>query len=209
MHTTTVDTSPPETPAGESTAPTAVTPTVLDADGTIIETLAAEELESERTVIDWVEARDLYEQHGLTMREVARRFGCSPQTVSKHAGREKWERADSVVAARDAERRRNIQAAIEATKIQWAQRAGVEADEAGASAQVARLACLQALSDGDARLARAAAIAYGIFVDKAQILTGGATGRTDVNVLAEGRLRVVSMRAEVLERAQAALERAS
>lgn len=149
--------------------------------------------------VDWDAARETFESGGLTMREIAGRFGVSPNTVSTHARKEGWERDDATVTARDAQRRANAQAAVEANKIAWAQRRGDEADEAASSAQIARVHAVAAMADRDFRMVSACAIAYGIFVDKAQLLTGGATSRTDLGSGDEG-LRVRSLRDELAER---------
>lgn len=47
-----------------------------------------------------------------------------------------------------------------------------EADEVGSAAQFARKTAIAALKAGDANLARNAAIVYGIFVDKANVMAG-------------------------------------
>lgn len=60
----------------------------------------------------------------------------------------------------------------------WEKRRPHEADEAGRAAEKARITAVAAMEQRDARLAQSSAIVYGIFIDKAQLLTGKATKRT-------------------------------
>lgn len=153
----------------------------------------------EKLSTDWDAARECFEHDGLSMREIALQFGVSPNTVSVHARKDGWERDSAAAKARDEQRRSNAQAAIEATKVQWAQRRAIEADEAGASAQFARLQVIAAMVDRDWHMVAASATAYGIFIDKAQLLSGGVTSRSalvDDDRLARSR----TMRDELADR---------
>lgn len=171
---------------------------VVDVDGAL-ETEASVQPEV-KPAVDWDAARELFESQGLSMREIAGRIGVSPNTVSTHARRDGWERDDATVAARDAQRRANAQAAVEANREAWSQRRATEADEAAASAKIARLGTVEAIGERDWHMTRSCAIAYGIFIDKAQLLTGGATSRVDGGAESEQLARSQSRRDELTER---------
>ncbi len=128
---------------------------------------------------DWDAARDAFTEGG-SFREIATQIGVSPEGVRKRSKREGWTRATEALAQRDAERQANTTAAVAAVKATWAQRAQDEADAAGVYASLARQAIRTALDDRDAQMVRATAIAYGILIDKAQLLSGGSTARTEM-----------------------------
>lgn len=125
---------------------------------------------------DWARARAAWEAGGSN-REVARLIGVSRETVRKRAATEGWQRRDAAVAAAAEERRRNADAATQAARVKWAERRSEEADAAGITAAVARQQIVTALRGGDPAMTKAAAVAYGILIDKAQLLAGEATTR--------------------------------
>lgn len=74
----------------------------------------------------------------------------------------------------------------------WVNRRTVEADAAGISAGRARQVMLDSLAAGDEKMVRAAAQAYGVLVDKAQMLSPKRQGATAEQVapgLVEQRVR--------------------
>lgn len=125
---------------------------------------------------DWPRARAAWEAGGSN-REVGRLIGVSRETVRKRAADEGWQRRDAAVAAAAEERRRNAEAATQAARLKWAERRAEEADAAGITAAVARQQIVTALRSNDPAMTKAAAVAYGVLIDKAQLLAGEATSR--------------------------------
>lgn len=85
-------------------------------------------------------------------------------------------------------------AAVAANKARWDERRSSMVDEIGEVAQMALDHTRQALTAGDGRTAKDAATTMAILVDKAQLLSGGVTGRVATNAeraaaVAEGRER--------------------
>jgi hypothetical protein len=126
---------------------------------------------------DFTKARRLYEVEGWSLREIGTSVGCSHETIRRQVIAGGWERDDEAVMARDARRRAFAQAAVTANVSKWAQRRSDEADEAGATAKLARERAVLALVEGDPQMARAAAGVYLVLIDRAQLLSGGATSR--------------------------------
>lgn len=133
--------------------------------------------DASRSEKDFTEARRLYEVEGWSLREIAGAIDVGHETVRRHVIAEGWERDDASVIARDTKRRAFAQAAVTANVSKWAERRSSEADEAGGTAKLARERAVLALIEGDPQMAKAAAIVYGITIDKAQLLSGGATAR--------------------------------
>lgn len=123
-------------------------------------------------------ARELY-RHGESFRAIADAVGASHPSIRSRARREGWERAEGEEEARREERRRRTEAAQLAAARKWANRRETEADNAGIVAARARQAILTALDEKDEKMTKASAIAYGILIDKAQLLSGAATARVD------------------------------
>lgn len=84
-------------------------------------------------------------------------------------------------------------AAVEATKLRWEERRLTLAHEMGSVAELALKVARENLEAGKTRDAQAAATTMAILADKAQLLTGAATGRTESREL----------RNELLEQARA------
>jgi hypothetical protein len=132
-----------------------------------------------RTVTDesWAEARRLYETGGLSTREIGERISTSRQNVETHLHREGWVRQNDAVKERDAEMRAKTERAKLESERRWANRRNQEADAAGITAARARASIIAALDARDDKMTRASAVAYGILIDKAQLLSGAATAR--------------------------------
>lgn len=124
----------------------------------------------------WAEGRRAWEA-GASREETGRIAGVSGQRVDHVAKRDGWQRNDGAAAARAEERRQQTEAAKLAAERQWANRRGEEANRAGITAQRARQAIVDALDARDDKMTRASAVAYGILIDKAQLLSGAATAR--------------------------------
>lgn len=151
--------------------------------------------------VDWTEARRMFESDGASYREIAGRWSCSHVTVINHAKDEGWTRADGALAARDAANEAKTAAAVHATKLKWEQRRGDEADAAGIVAARARGSVVEALEAKDYRGAKEAAVTYAILIDKAQLLTGGATSRPAMPDEIAGHVgRLGGMRDELTDR---------
>lgn len=115
----------------------------------------------------------LYQEHGTS--QTVKLTGVPARTLLT------WAKTAGVTAQAGAEKTRAAQAvAAERTATVWADFRQQEALHAGAAANQMRRATLQASEDGDAGLLRARVIAYGIFVDKAELLSGQATERIEV-----------------------------
>lgn len=133
------------------------------------------------------EALALYEADGLKTATEA--TGIPASTIRSLAHR-------SGVAARCTEQRR---ANVEATKLLWAERRGVMVEEIGAVAHMALAQTVAALELGKSRDAKDLATTMAILVDKAQLLSGGATSRSEH---ADPRARLAHLKDELAERRQ-------
>lgn len=103
---------------------------------------------------------------GTGYRDICQRHGMSISTLSI------WVKAAGIETAGASQ----VQAAVEATKVAWAQRRGDLVDEAGARATQA----LERIADSaDAREAKDWAVTFAVLVDKAQLLSGGVTSRRE------------------------------
>ncbi len=124
--------------------------------------------------IDWAAAREAWES-GASNTEAARAGGTNRETVRRRAIDDGWQRNDEQAEQAAEERRRQGEAArIEADR-RWSNRRSREADAAGITAARARQAIIEAITDKDEKMIRATAVAYGILIDKAQLLSGAAT----------------------------------
>lgn len=139
---------------------------------------------SRPTTQQWAEARRQWET-GTSMYALARQLGVSTSTVSRHRQRDEWVR--NVPAEKRAEQ---TAPAVEARRPQWEAQRAEEASRAGDTARLMRAAAARLVQEAldpnlppaarpplDAGAVRQLAIAYGVFVDKAQLLAGSATHR--------------------------------
>lgn len=124
-------------------------------------------------------ACEVFENGGTYAEAAAVSGGPSEGTVAYWARTKGWVRPDD--SDRLAEAQARSARARAQGQVRWAERRVQEADAAGVSAAVARQKIVDALHAGDDKLIRATAIAYGILIDKAQLLTGGATSRFEVD----------------------------
>lgn len=131
----------------------------------------------------------VYADHGPA--EAARRTGIPKGTIAAWANRRE-------VQTRVAE---NLENARLVASMRWAERRSELADQAGEAAAIALAQAVAALQAGNDHLAKAAGVVFGIAVDKAQLLTGEATSRTEMvgatpRPEAEKRLAKILMLAE-------------
>lgn len=140
-------------------------------------------------------ARAIIEAGG-TWAEAADAAGCAYSTMRDHARREGWQRPE-VTAEQRAERTRP---ARERHAERWSQRRASEADAAGETAAKVREAGEKAMGKNNPQMVRACGIFYGILVDKAQLLSGGATGRVDNASPEQRRQRTAAMRDDLAVR---------
>lgn len=129
----------------------------------------------------WAHGQHLY-QHGATHREIAAALGVSHKAVQKHIEQDGWQRDDAAIAARDRAHAEAMRGTTQARERAWAERRAAEATAAGEAAQEMRSHIFENVERKDAPMVRACTIAYGVFIDKAQLLSGAATDRTDVSV---------------------------
>lgn len=126
-------------------------------------------------------------ENGASLAECAKLAGvASKETIRRRAASEGWERRTAEAIALADRRREQTAAATTASQVAWAERRSAEADAAGVYAARARQAIIQAIDQGDSQMTRAAAIAYGILIDKAQVLSGGVTDRTEAGLVQRG-----------------------
>lgn len=125
--------------------------------------------------VDWADARARFER-GESLRAIGAAVGVSREKVRTVAKAEGWVRHEQPAGLAQTE------AARQRSHTRWAERRTEEADAAGITAAIARQRLIEALRAGDDKMTRASAVAYGILVDKAQLLTGGVTSRTEVSV---------------------------
>lgn len=109
---------------------------------------------------------ELYVEHGLT--ETARRTGINKTTISD------WARAAGVKSTAS-----RVAAAHAASVLKWEERRVELAHEFGRVAALALELAKTSTAEGDAKTAQSAMTTAAIGVDKAQLLTGGATGRIE------------------------------
>lgn len=102
----------------------------------------------------------VFQAHGAA--EAARQTGFKPNTISQWARRAGIVCADPSPILADARARAHIT---------WTLRRIDEADAVGQAAETLRGSVLKAAEEDKPQMVRACAIAYGIFVDKAQILS--------------------------------------
>lgn len=143
------------------------------------------------------EALEAYREHGPA--EAARLLGIPSATIRKWAQR-------AGVTGDDPRTR----LATEAAKTKWATRRDQLADKAGAAAELVLEAMVRAAQDGDGVNARGLSVAFGVTVDKAQLLVGSPTSRTEVDVAdRDARLAAVhQLRDQAAKRAAAGGETA-
>jgi transposase-like protein len=114
-----------------------------------------------------------YQQVGAS--EASRQTGVPVRTILD------WARKAGVVAQANAEKTAEARAvAAERIANAWGDYREQEALAAGAAANRMRREALDASAEGDASLLRARVIAYGIFIDKAELLSGQVSQRIEV-----------------------------
>jgi len=116
----------------------------------------------------------LYTQHGAA--EASRRSGIPDRTILS------WAKAAGITAGADPEKTRAMTAAhAERVQRTWADFRENEALAAGAAANVLRTRIRDLVaSEAPGREVQAHAIAYGILIDKAELLSGQASQRIEV-----------------------------
>jgi transcriptional regulator with XRE-family HTH domain len=132
------------------------------------------------------EALDLI-RDGLSYRKVSDRTGVAISTLSK------WANEAGITSPRAAQ----VAAATDATKVAWAQRRTALVDRFG---EVAAQLLDRVVDDSDASDAKNLMTAAAIAVDKAQLLSGGVTSRSEQVGLERQRERVLAMRDELADR---------
>lgn len=126
-------------------------------------------------------------REGVGYREITRRTGVARSTIST------WARAAGI----DTEKADQVAAAAEANRVGWHKRRGELIDRFGDLAELMLERTEACNESADAKnLITAAAIA----VDKAQLLSGGATSRYEQVGLDKQRERVRAMQDELAER---------
>lgn len=110
-------------------------------------------------------ALELYLEHGAA--EASRRTGIAANTISQ------WARRAGVTMTRA----NRTAAATEAAKLAWAERRATMVDDMGQVATMALERARAEVAGGDLKGAKDAALTMAILVDKAQLLSGAATGR--------------------------------
>ncbi len=137
--------------------------------------------EYDPTVTNWPEAtREAALErlrNGETIAQVERALdGPTRPTLSRWATRAG---IDVVQLNAEKTQRARESAALNREQGRWSERRAQVADDAGNAAELALTVAVQALEDGKPRTAKDAATTFAILVDKAQLLTGAATDRTD------------------------------
>lgn len=107
----------------------------------------------------------IYREHGAA--EASRQSGIKETTIRSAASRKG-------IAA---QRNDNTKAAVEASRLQWEERRTALVHKIGEAAEKALEHVNAELDDGKLRNAKDAATTMAILVDKAQVLSGGATAR--------------------------------
>lgn len=127
-------------------------------------------------------ARRLFET-GASLRDVGRAVGKSRETIRRWATKYEWQaplvvpgadgRAKPVPSTEELEAARlRAEKARQEARARWSVRRGEEADAVGLSAGAVRQKIMEFVKDGKAVEARALAVVYGIFVDKAIVMSG-------------------------------------
>ena len=135
----------------------------------------------------------MFERHGFSARRIAVELGVNLTTVTRWIKRYDWQapagpqrqRVPSETELQEQARRRHELS--EKAKQTWAIRRAAEANEVGRDAEAVRAKIMELVEVGKASDARALATVYGIFVDKATLLSGEfiAVGRRDDRPQAE------------------------
>ena len=159
----------------------------------------------------WAEARKAWQDDDRSFPSLAKTLKVATSTVSRRARRAGWKR-NGAAQKREAQTRTATTAAIR----RWADSRPAEADAAGQAGALMRAAATRMVADAmdqtvpvaqrpplDARAVRELAIAYGIFLDKAQVLSGDATHRfEDISDPEVRRARITGMIDDLEERRQ-------
>lgn len=139
----------------------------------------------------WARAREAWE-NGASNPEAGKVAGVTREAVRRRAQAEGWQKRDGAAEQKAEEARQQTAAARAEADRRWHVRRAKEADAAGVTAARARLGITQALDSQNPQMVRAAAIAYGILIDKAQLLSGEATARIEGTSPKERALAVLS-----------------
>lgn len=124
------------------------------------------------TLAEKEHALDIYRREGANV--AAREIGCSRQTIYQWL--EESESDDT-----DIQKKKETRAAsAERVSNAWSDFRAQEALAAGAAANRMRREALEASTERNANLLKARVVAYGIFIDKAELLSGQATQRIQV-----------------------------
>jgi transposase-like protein len=119
------------------------------------------------------QAVNLYTQHGTA--ETARQTGISPTSIKRWAAQ-----AGATVQTNTQKTVKARAAAAERITVHWSDYRSQEATAAGSAATRLRRQIVEASDAGNANLLRARTIAYGVLIDKAELLSGQATERIEV-----------------------------
>lgn len=125
----------------------------------------------------------MFEQ-GTTLRDIGDELGKSRETIRRWANAGQWQkpllmkgdegRPKRVPSTEEIEQARmRAQKASQEARTRWSVRRSEEADAAGITAAAVRQKVLEKVQAGEAMDARALAVVYGIFVDKAILMSGG------------------------------------
>lgn len=139
------------------------------------------------------EALGLYVREGVGA--ASRTTGIPQGTIAS------WAHRTPGMQTMAAEKRAQTAAALEERALQWQARKANLADQFAAIADTMLAAAFDHSENGNPRDVKDAVMAAAIAVDKAQLLTGGATSRNDTEItvgvrqemLAEGRARVMEL----------------
>jgi len=119
------------------------------------------------------EAVTAYTKHGTA--EAARQTGADPRTITR------WANAAGVMSQDNTQKTSKARAAAtQRVTINWGDYRSQEATSAGSAATRLRRQLVEASDNENANLLRARTIAYGVLIDKAELLSGQATERIEV-----------------------------
>jgi hypothetical protein len=125
---------------------------------------------------DLTPAREAWNR-GATLEEAAKLVGVTGQYLGRVQRAQAWTRPSATVTDRLTQREIAAREAGAESQRKWANRRSQEADAAGIVAARARQGIVEAIEDRNDKMTKAAAVAYGILIDKAQLLSGAATQR--------------------------------
>ena len=125
------------------------------------------------TAEEKAEALALWTKHGSA--ETARRTGITGRTLTR------WANAAGLMSQDNTQKTTDARAAAtQRLTVHWADYRTQEATAAGSAATRLRRQVVEASDAQNANLLRARTIAYGVLIDKAELLSGQATERIEV-----------------------------